>query len=88
MAQMLARMERDGLIERFPDPADCRSSRISLTDTAKARMPDAIAVLLEGNREVLQGFTDEEARLLTSLLQRLISNLDQITNAGTSPRDR
>lgn len=88
MAQMLARMERDGSIERFPDPADRRSSRISLTDTAKARMPDAIAVLLEGNREVLQGFTDEEAKLLTSLLQRLISNLDQITNVGRSPRDR
>src|SRR5271155_1510446 len=31
MAQMLARMERDGLIRRTPDPADGRSSRITLT---------------------------------------------------------
>ena len=31
MAQMLARMERDGLICRMPDPADGRSSQISLT---------------------------------------------------------
>jgi MarR family transcriptional regulator for hemolysin len=29
MAQMLARMERDGLIQRAPDPADGRSSRIT-----------------------------------------------------------
>jgi MarR family transcriptional regulator for hemolysin len=29
MAQMLARMKRDGLIQRAPDPADGRSSRIS-----------------------------------------------------------
>src|SRR5260370_27635247 len=29
MAHMLARMERDGLIQRVPDPADGRSSRIS-----------------------------------------------------------
>src|SRR5207237_2495909 len=32
MAQMLARMERDGLIRRAPDPADRRSSRITLTE--------------------------------------------------------
>src|ERR1700760_3153851 len=33
MAQMLARMERDGLIRRTPDPRDGRSSRITLTAT-------------------------------------------------------
>ena len=31
MAQMLTRMERDGVIQRTPDPADGRSSRITLT---------------------------------------------------------
>src|SRR5215510_11463862 len=41
MAQMLARMERDGLIQRAPDPADGRSSRITLTEVAEARLPDA-----------------------------------------------
>jgi MarR family transcriptional regulator, transcriptional regulator for hemolysin len=39
MAQMLARMERDGLIRRAPDPADGRSSRITLTEVAEARLP-------------------------------------------------
>ncbi len=78
MAQMLARMERDGLIERSPDPADGRSARITLTDLAEARLPEAIAVLLAGNREVLQGFTDAEAGQLIGLLKRLIANLDQI----------
>src|SRR5258707_2257789 len=61
MAQMLARMERDGLIQRVPDPADGRSSRITLTEIAEARLPDAVAVLLRGNHEVLRDFTDEEA---------------------------
>jgi MarR family transcriptional regulator for hemolysin len=44
MAQMLARMERDGLIQRAPDPADGRSRRISLTENALARLSDACAV--------------------------------------------
>jgi MarR family transcriptional regulator, transcriptional regulator for hemolysin len=85
MAQMLARMERDGLIKRTPDPADGRSSRITLTKGAEARLPDAVAVLLRGNREVLRDFTEEEAGLLTALLTRLIANLDRIASAEVSP---
>src|ERR1700761_6180344 len=43
MAQMLARMERDGLIRRTPDPDDRRSSRIALTRTALKNLPEACA---------------------------------------------
>jgi MarR family transcriptional regulator for hemolysin len=85
MAQMLARMERDGLIRRTPDPADGRSSRITLTEIAAARLPDAIAVLLRGNQEVLRDFTNEEAGLLVALLTRLIANLDRIASVEASP---
>jgi MarR family transcriptional regulator, transcriptional regulator for hemolysin len=88
MAQMLARMERDGLIQRAPDPADGRSSRITLTRAAEARLPDAVSVLLRGNREVLHDFTDEEAGLLVTLLKRLIANLDRIASVEASPGTR
>ncbi len=85
MAQMLARMERDGLISRAPDPLDGRSSRITLTEVAEARLPEAVATLLRGNHEVLNEFTDEEAGLLIDLLKRLIANLDRITSVEESP---
>ena len=85
MAQMLARMERDGLIRRARDPADRRSSRITLTEAAEARLPDAIAALLQGNRDALRDFTDEEAGLLVALLTRLIANLDQVAGVEASP---
>ena len=85
MAQMLARMERDGLIVRTPDPADGRSSLIALTDTARARMPAASVALFQGNAEVLAGFTDVEAAQLTALLQRLIANLDRVAGAEAPP---
>jgi DNA-binding MarR family transcriptional regulator len=84
MAQMLARMERDGLIQRAPDPADGRSSRITLTAVAEARLPEAVSVLLRGNREALRDFTDKEARLLVDLLTRLIVNLDRIASVEAS----
>jgi len=87
MAQMLARMERDGLIERTPDPADGRSSRIVLAKAARDGMPEAIAALFQGNEEALAGFTDAEAGQLVSLLKRLIDNLDQIANAESASGD-
>ncbi len=83
MAQMLARMERDGLIERTRDPADGRSSHIVLTRVAQERMPEAIARLFQGNNRAMSGFTDAEAAQLVDLLTRLISNLDQIASVGT-----
>jgi DNA-binding MarR family transcriptional regulator len=87
MAQMLARMERDELVRRTPDPDDGRSSRIALTEIARARLPEACAVLFQGNREVLSDFTDEEAAQLIALLTRLITNLDRVISADP-PRNR
>jgi DNA-binding MarR family transcriptional regulator len=87
MAQMLTRMERDGLIQRVPDPADGRSSRISLTDNARARLPDACAVLFQGNRDALAGFTTEETTRFITFLNRLIANLDRIGQAETSAQN-
>jgi DNA-binding MarR family transcriptional regulator len=81
MAQMLARMERDELVRRTPDPDDRRSSRVSLTEAARARLPEACAVLFSGNREVLSDFTDREAAQLGELLKRLIKNLDRLIDA-------
>lgn len=77
MAQMLVRMERDGLIRRVPDPTDGRSSKISLTEAARTRLPDACAALFQGNCDALNGFTNEESTQLVALLTRLIANLDR-----------
>ncbi len=85
MAQMLARMERDGLIRRTPSATDRRSSSITLTEAAEARLPQAREALLDGNSEALSGFTVEEGVQLVALLKRLIANLDQIAGAEAPP---
>jgi DNA-binding MarR family transcriptional regulator len=84
MAQMLTRMERDGLIERTRDPADGRSSQIALTKIAQERMPQAISMLFQGNREALNGFTKVEEAQFMDLLARLITNLDQLVSADNA----
>jgi MarR family transcriptional regulator, transcriptional regulator for hemolysin len=76
MAQLLGRMERDGLIRRTANPDDQRSSLISLTKHAQKKLPQAKEILLEGNAEALQGFSDEEIVILCGLLRRVVRNLD------------
>jgi len=75
MAQLLARMERDGLIRRTADPADGRSSLISLTEAAFDRLKPARAVLSQGNREALAGFDAQDIETLLTLLRRVIVNV-------------
>jgi MarR family transcriptional regulator, transcriptional regulator for hemolysin len=76
MAQLLARMERDGLIHRDPDPADRRVSLISLTAVARARLPAGRAILEQGNKETTRGLSAEEIATLIDLLRRVLANVE------------
>ena len=50
------------------------------------RTGDCLA-LLDGNREALSGFTDEEAAQFIALLTRVIANLDALATAEASPHN-
>ncbi|MFY2563246.1 MarR family winged helix-turn-helix transcriptional regulator [Corallococcus terminator] len=76
MAEMLARMERDGVIQREPNPEDKRGSLTSLTSQSRARLPEAKAALMLGEDEATAGFTQKEKALLRELLQRVVQNLE------------
>jgi MarR family transcriptional regulator for hemolysin len=75
MAEMLARMERDGLVQRGANPDDKRGSLTSLTRSARTRFPKARETLTEGEREAMAGFSDQEKALFLDFLQRFVRNL-------------
>jgi MarR family transcriptional regulator for hemolysin len=77
MAQLLSRLERDGMIRRSPDPADGRSSLISITRKAQGILPEIDASIDAGNELALAGMSDDEVKTLIDLLQRVIGNLEQ-----------
>lgn len=76
MAQLLNRMERDGLVRRVLDANDKRSRLISLSDKASERMPKAKSVMDATCRQALAGFSKEEKEQLASLLLRMNANLE------------
>lgn len=76
MAQLLNRMERDGLIERVAHPSDRRSRLISLTAETSRRMPKGKAIMDATVNIALRGFSDAEIKRLGELMQRVSDNLE------------
>jgi len=77
MAQLLNRMERDGLVERVDNPDDGRSKLISLTKQAARQMPKGKAVMDAACQRALAGLSEAEQEQLHALLLRVSVNLEQ-----------
>lgn len=82
MAEMLGRMERDGVVEREPNPADKRGTLISLSRRARARWPKGKEALMQVEAEAMAGFSAKEKATLRALLQRVVENLERKPDAG------
>lgn len=76
MAQLLQRMERDGLITRTPDPEDGRSSLVELTSVALRKAEPAQRILEEGRKELLRDLGKDDLNALNELLSKLLRNLE------------
>jgi DNA-binding MarR family transcriptional regulator len=76
MANTLARMERDGLITRTPDPADQRRSLVRLTERARRLEPDLLAATRTVNTLATQGLTDDQITTFHTALRAAIANLE------------
>jgi MarR family transcriptional regulator for hemolysin len=81
MVALLAKLEAMNLIERLPTPSDRRAAMVSLTDHGHAMAETGGRILRETNVRGTEGMSTDEARLMVSLLQRLIANLED--TAGT-----
>ncbi len=75
MANTLARMERDGLIERTPDPDDKRSALVRLTDLGRTRSEQALASAMEVNDMAAATLSPEEQRLYFDFTRRTVEAL-------------
>ena len=72
MSQRLARLERQGLIQRRLDPADRRGIVVSLTPKGR-RLVDRIAAdHLANERQLLAPLSREDREALSALLRKLL----------------
>jgi DNA-binding MarR family transcriptional regulator len=78
LSHLLKRMERDGLIERQRDGQDGRIMRIRFTQAGAVLARRLLPLVREYEQVALDGFTDEEAKLLKSMLKRVNHNLTRL----------
>ena len=71
MTTMVRLCERDGLVERVPDPDDRRATRVQLTPKARRFQPEAERVLARLERQAKRTLGDESVNELRRALKRL-----------------
>jgi DNA-binding MarR family transcriptional regulator len=76
MANTLARMERDGLVVREPDPNDRRSNLMRLTPLGRERGAAAFAAAAGVNALALEALTPEEQPVFMEMLRRIVARLE------------
>jgi MarR family transcriptional regulator for hemolysin len=72
MAATLARMERDGLVERRADPNDGRAVLYSLTTATIAKVPAIKAAIEQMNTEALRTLPEDQRDQFRAQLQAMI----------------
>jgi DNA-binding MarR family transcriptional regulator len=79
MTGKLDRLERQGLIERTPDPEDRRAIRLGITDAGRTLIDEAFTTSLSVYQSMLEGFTPTEEKDLEALLEKLLTRLDELS---------
>ena len=77
MANTLSRMERDGLVQRTPDPNDRRSAQVSLTPLGLERAKAAFVSAIEVNGIATAALRPEEREVFYDMMRRIIAALER-----------
>ena len=79
MTGKLDRLERQGLIQRRPDPEDRRAIRLGITDSGRALIDEAFTTSLSVYQSMLSEFSPTEVKHCEALLEKLLARLDHLS---------
>lgn len=85
VTELVAPLERSGLLKRTPDAANRRILRIELTAAGRRLYARATEIAMRVEQDMLEGFTAAGIERLNRALQTLISNAER--DRGAAPLD-
>ena len=74
--ELIAGMERAGLVERRANPSDRRTQQIHLTPAGEQRLADAIPAVRKVEAELEASFTDADRAAARAWLRHMVETLD------------
>jgi DNA-binding MarR family transcriptional regulator len=72
MTNRIDRVEAAGLVQRLPDPDDRRGTLVSLTDSGRTVVDEALLAHLENEERLLGALSERERQELADLLRKLL----------------
>ncbi len=82
MTGKLDRLERQGLIQRSPDPDDRRAIKLGITDAGRTLIDEAFTTSLSVYQSMLDEFSATEVKDFEALLENLLSRLDHLSGVS------
>jgi DNA-binding MarR family transcriptional regulator len=77
LTKRVDRLEKEGLVERRPDPDDRRGTLVRLTRRGKRIVDRALEAHLANEERLLSALSAADRRALDALLRKLLASLDQ-----------
>lgn len=77
MTNRIDRLERDGLVQRKPDPGDRRGTLVGLTSKGLALIDKALGEHVANERRLLGALDAKERAQLATLLRKLLAGLER-----------
>lgn len=82
VSRLLSKLERDEIVERYPDPHDARRTKFRITAKGIALYEEVRPVATEVSLHFQKLYSDEEYDLLMSLLERASRKADELLDGN------
>ena len=76
LTRMIDALEKDGLVERIPDPADRRTKQLRVTEAGEEALERMFEISDEMRGRLLDGLDEDEVAEINRFLRKLIGRLD------------
>jgi MarR family transcriptional regulator for hemolysin len=77
LTRMLDSLEKDGLVERLPDPTDRRTKQLRLTPTGEAALEEIFGIADTMRARLLAGLDEDQIDQLNSIFGNILDRLEQ-----------
>lgn len=79
MSSTVKVLQKQGLVKKDADADDLRYNKITLTEKGKKMHNETLSTMLKTDEQMLEGFTEAEAEVLLSMLDRIQINLSKLS---------
>ncbi|MFZ1075962.1 MAG: MarR family transcriptional regulator [Nitrosotalea sp.] len=84
LVPVIDKMEKNGLLERKPDPKDRRNNRLYLTKKSESIVDSIIEIVLQLRKMLYKGLSKDDLELMRPRLKKIVDNADKFLSASKS----